>query len=665
LREYDRETGRVVTKENRWGSAFRPTLSPDGKWLVYGTRYVDHTRLRVRNLATNEEEWLTGPVQRDDQESTRHARRLPGMSFTPDSKYLVTTWDGKLWKVAIDTKQATEIPFEAMSSRHSGPHVGFDYRMSDSTTFVIKQIRDAAPSPDGKKLAFVALDRLYVMDYPNGTPKRLTNVDRGEFEPTWSPDGQWIAYTTWDDTIGYLNRVRSDGSGRPQRLTPQQGLWTNPVYTPNGQRIVATRSPSRSFRIGGGGGGGAAGGRGGGSAELMWIPAAGGPRRSSRRARRGALQQARYDAHLRLQRTARLSTRCVGTARTSRRISASRARHRRVPVAVADVAPARAGRRSPPTASAHSRWSISISTTSPTSRGRWPGADDHRGCHGPAVVAAMVRLAGGAAFPVAQAHRHRCAVPAVGHRAATIHWSIGNAHVVYDVARAIAFDDSVRRANPRTPPRWRRLHGWNSRRTRWSSATRNVQARGDAHSRHGRARHPARDGRAAQVRGSSRWAATQVIEKGDIVVTDNRITAIGPSGTLTVPAGARRDRRHRKDNSAPASSTRMRTCASRTACIAIPCGVTPPTSRMASPPRAIRRPAAPTSSRTKTRRRPARCSRRASTSTGPGVFAARTSAASRTRARCSSATPILRHEDDQGVSDRQSRSAAVGHPGGE
>ena len=69
LMQYDRETGRVISKENRWGSAFRPTLSPDGKWLVYGTRYVDETRLRIRNLVTSEEEWLTGPVQRDDQES--------------------------------------------------------------------------------------------------------------------------------------------------------------------------------------------------------------------------------------------------------------------------------------------------------------------------------------------------------------------------------------------------------------------------------------------------------------------------------------------------------------------------------------------------------------------------------------------------------------------
>ncbi len=40
LAVYDRETRRdVVRAHSRLGSAFRPTLSPDGKWLVYGTRY--------------------------------------------------------------------------------------------------------------------------------------------------------------------------------------------------------------------------------------------------------------------------------------------------------------------------------------------------------------------------------------------------------------------------------------------------------------------------------------------------------------------------------------------------------------------------------------------------------------------------------------------------
>ena len=38
--------------------------------------------------------------------------------------------------------------------------------------------------------------------------------------------------------------------------------------------------------------------------------------------------------------------------------------------------------------------------------------------------------------------------PTWGADGRTVHWSIGNAHVVYDLDRAKAFDDSVRRANP-------------------------------------------------------------------------------------------------------------------------------------------------------------------------------------------------------------------------
>ncbi|MDB4893385.1 MAG: hypothetical protein JWL61_5240 [Gemmatimonadetes bacterium] len=538
LQQYDRETGRVVTKENRWGSAFRPTLSPDGKWLVYGTRYVDHTRLRVRNLATNEEEWLTGPVQRDDQESRATLDVYPGMSFTPDSKFLVTTWDGKLWKVAIDTKQATEIPFEADVIQALGPHVGFEYRISDSTTFVVKQVRDATPSPDGKKLAFVALDRLYVMDYPNGTPKRLTNTDRGEFEPVWSPDGQWIAYTTWDDSIGYLNRVRSDGSGRPQRLTPQQGLWTNPVYTPNGQRIVASRAPSRAFRTGGGGGGGAAGGRGGGG-ELVWIPAAGGPSTF--------IATGVNDVHFSARDTSRIFAYSGQRGLYSMRWDGTDIKEiLRIQGAAPPGAAGGGGR------GAGASWA-QISPDGQRALAMvnldlyyipdipWPGGPVPTITVGATGGGGADGAAGGAAaFPSRKLTDIGAQFPQWG-SAGNIHWSIGNAHVVYDVTRAIAFDDSVRRANPPrtagagTPDSTGAApapgRGARTPLASYKPVETRIRVMGD------------RDiPRATAVLRGARiitMSGTQVIEKGDIVVTDNRITAIGASGTLTVPAGAR------------------------------------------------------------------------------------------------------------------------------
>ena len=64
LNVYDRETGRATSRTSRWGSAFRPVVSPDNKWVVYGTRHVDTTRLRVRNLETGDERWLVMNAQR-------------------------------------------------------------------------------------------------------------------------------------------------------------------------------------------------------------------------------------------------------------------------------------------------------------------------------------------------------------------------------------------------------------------------------------------------------------------------------------------------------------------------------------------------------------------------------------------------------------------------
>lgn len=106
LAVYDRETGETSTRTSRIGSAFRPTLSPDGKWLAYGTRYDAETALRIRDLDTGAERWLAYPVQRDDQESRATWDVYPGMSFTPDSKNVVAFYGGKLWSIPVEDRKS-------------------------------------------------------------------------------------------------------------------------------------------------------------------------------------------------------------------------------------------------------------------------------------------------------------------------------------------------------------------------------------------------------------------------------------------------------------------------------------------------------------------------------------------------------------------------------
>jgi Tol biopolymer transport system component len=107
---HDRETGDVAQVTNAQGSAMRPVLSPDGKFLVYGTRYKTDTGLRVRNLETGAERWLVTPVTRDDQESRASRDTLPGYAFMPDGKSLIVPIGGKLQRVDFATGQSRVIP---------------------------------------------------------------------------------------------------------------------------------------------------------------------------------------------------------------------------------------------------------------------------------------------------------------------------------------------------------------------------------------------------------------------------------------------------------------------------------------------------------------------------------------------------------------------------
>ena len=100
---------------------------------------------------------------------------------------------------------------------------------------------DVSPSwsPDGKRIAFVGNGEIYVMDADGGNQQRLTENRNGDQDPVWSPDSKRIAFMS--NRAGNMEIYVIDADGRNQRnLTNNDRFDEDPSWSPDGKRIAFT-----------------------------------------------------------------------------------------------------------------------------------------------------------------------------------------------------------------------------------------------------------------------------------------------------------------------------------------------------------------------------------------------------------------------------------------
>jgi imidazolonepropionase-like amidohydrolase/Tol biopolymer transport system component len=100
---------------------------------------------------------------------------------------------------------------------------------------------DVDVSPDGRTIAFTLLGDIYTMPITGGTPRRIAEGLAFEAQPRFSPDGKRIAFTSdrgGGDNIWVMN---VDGSDKRQVTKEDFRLLNQPTWSPDGRFIAAKK----------------------------------------------------------------------------------------------------------------------------------------------------------------------------------------------------------------------------------------------------------------------------------------------------------------------------------------------------------------------------------------------------------------------------------------
>ncbi len=237
IRRYDLGTGEIENITGGPGGACRPQVSRDGKMLAFERRVREKSVLFLRDLATGEEWPVYDDLSKDQQEAWCIFGAYTGFSWTPDNKHIVIWAKGKLKNIDVTTQKATDIPFSVTCSHRVYNALRFP-RQPAPDKFTVKMIRTAVTSADEKTLVFNAAGYLWKKQLPDGTPVRLTKSTDFEYEPAFSKDGSKLAYVTWNDEETGSVMLLDVKTGAAKKVTNEKGIFRTPSFSPDGKSIV-------------------------------------------------------------------------------------------------------------------------------------------------------------------------------------------------------------------------------------------------------------------------------------------------------------------------------------------------------------------------------------------------------------------------------------------
>jgi TolB protein len=119
------------------------------------------------------------------------------------------------------------------------------HRVADRIYEKITGVRGAFAT----RIAYVSVDghppsqryQLLVADADGENPRVAMQSSQPIMSPAWSPDGQWLAYVTFENRVSavFVQRVRT---GERRQVSARTGVNGAPTFSPDGKRLALTLS---------------------------------------------------------------------------------------------------------------------------------------------------------------------------------------------------------------------------------------------------------------------------------------------------------------------------------------------------------------------------------------------------------------------------------------
>lgn len=160
------------------------------------------------------------------------------LRWTPTGELLLTL-DGAFTLVRPDRPERPETPFEGMLPVRPPRYETKECDLGEAArTRPMRGIHLPALSPDGRQIAFVALNSLWLAGSSGGCPPRRLRASvltRYLLAPAWAADGRSLVYA--DDRDGLLGVYWHDlATGEQSALAT--GGRVHPPLSPDGQRLA-------------------------------------------------------------------------------------------------------------------------------------------------------------------------------------------------------------------------------------------------------------------------------------------------------------------------------------------------------------------------------------------------------------------------------------------